>query len=299
MVQKFRYPLGVLSLLCAGLIFGSIPTALKAAMVDFSPSVQLAIRFLIGAVALTPFVREFNLRLLRDGSMIGLVVFGCFACETLGLQTISANRAAFIFGLNFVFVTLFELLFRQRISLRVVVASAIAFCGIALMSWEGGEPGIGNLWLLLGAICDATSIILLEKFAPQYSAVSLSAVRVWCVAILGLLWAAPDIVQQFHLIQEHWQILHYLGIIATAVLCLLYTIGMQWVPAYQAAFIIALEPLFGAMIAFLVRGETFGYQGMIGALLMLFGVILVLTDGNTNNTKEEPIPVLSPVKIQV
>lgn len=171
-----RHVLGMLALVTVALILGSIPTAIKEAMIHFSPSEQIAIRFLLGAMILTPFVREFNLNLLRDGTILGVILFACFTCETIGLETISANRASFIYGLNVVFVTLFELLFRKRVSAWTLLASGLAFSGIAIMSWEGGEPLIGDLWLLSAALCDAGSIILLERFAPQYSSLSITAI---------------------------------------------------------------------------------------------------------------------------
>jgi drug/metabolite transporter (DMT)-like permease len=276
-IEKFQRPLGILALIAAALILGSIPTAIKEAMEYFSPSVQLALRFLIGAVVLTPFVREFNLGLLRDGLILGLVTFVSFAGETIGLETISANRASFIFGLSVVFVTLFELVFRQRLSVRAILASALAFGGIGVMSWEGGETSLGNIWLVVAALCDAISVIVLEKFSPQYSAVALSAIRVWCVALLGLIWAAPEITTEFQVLTRHWGALHYLGIVATGLVSWLAVIGLRWIPAHEAAIFLALEPLFGGVIAFFLIGETFGIRGGIGALMVLSGIILVIT----------------------
>ena len=287
-IANTQYVLSILALVTVALILGSIPTAIKEAMIHFSPSVQLAIRFAIGAIVLTPFVREFNLNLLRDGTILGVIVFACFTCETIGLETISANRASFIFGLNVVFVTLFELFFRKRMSVWTLLASGLAFSGIAIMSWEGGESLIGDLWILSAALFDAGSIILLERFAPQYSSLSLTAIRLWVVAIFGLLWAAPEITEQLETLPENGGLLIYLGVVATAIVCWLSTIGLRWVPAYEAAILVALEPVFGAIIAFLILGETFGIHGYIGAAMVLSGIILVVTRTTVDRDKSEP-----------
>ena len=287
LTESSRYALGILALVTFALIMGSIPTAIKEAMAHFSPSVQLAIRFAIGAIILVPFVREFNLKLLRDGTILGLIVFVCFACETIGLETISANRASFIFGLNVVFVTLFELLFSKRMSVRTLLASGLAFTGIAIMSWQGGEPLIGNLWLLGAALCDAGSIILLERFAPHHPSLSLTAIRIWVVAILGLLWAAPEITGQLEAFQENWGVLVYLGVVATAIAFWLSTIGLRRVPAYEAAVFVALEPVFGAIIAFFLLGETLSLRGFIGAAMVLSGMLLVVSRPSVDESGSE------------
>jgi drug/metabolite transporter (DMT)-like permease len=276
-----------LAIITFALIMGSIPTAIKEAMAHFSPSVQLAIRFAIGAIILVPFVRDFNVSLLREGTILGLILFGCFACETIGLETISANRASFIFGLNVVFVTLFELLFGKRMTARALLASGLAFSGIAIMSWEGGEALIGNFWLLGAAVCDAASIILLERFAPHHPSLSLTAIRIWVIAILGLLWAAPEITGQIESLKESWGVLVYLGFVATAIAFWLSTIGLRLVPAYEAAVFVALEPVFGAIIAFFLLGETLGLRGFIGAAMVLSGMLLVVSRPSLDQDSSE------------
>jgi drug/metabolite transporter (DMT)-like permease len=287
LTESSRYARGILAIITFALIMGSIPTAIKEAMAHFSPSVQLAIRFAIGAIILVPFVRDFNVSLLRDGTILGLILFGCFACETIGLETISANRASFIFGLNVVFVTLFELLFGKRITARDLLASGLAFSGIAIMSWEAGEPLIGNFWLLGAAVCDAASIILLERFAPHHPSLSLTAIRIWVIAILGLLWAAPEITGQIESLKESWGVLVYLGVVATAIAFWLSTIGLRLVPAYEAAVFVALEPVFGAIIAFFLLGETLGLRGFIGAAMVLSGMLLVVSRPSLDQDSSE------------
>jgi drug/metabolite transporter (DMT)-like permease len=55
--------------------------------------------------------------------------------------------------------------------------------------------------------------------------------------------------------------------------------GMKTVPSGTAALIIALNPAFTALIAWLVLGETFGPQRVAGLLLALLGVFVVVRYG--------------------
>ncbi|WP_206756923.1 DMT family transporter, partial [Planktothrix sp. FACHB-1355] len=217
-----------------------------------------------------------NLNLLRDGAILGVLLFVIFATGTLGLETAYANQASFIFGLNTIFVTLFELLFRKRLSIRMILAAILAFTGIGVMSWQSGEALMGDFWLLASALSDAAYIIVLEIFSPHHSPIPLVTIQLWVVALLGILWAAPEIIENIEAIQTSLGLLIYLGVVATALVILCQTLAQQWTSAQDTAIFLALEPVFGAIFAFLLLGETFSTRSFIGAAMVLVGIILIL-----------------------
>ncbi len=286
-----RHTLGIVLIIVTALILGTIPTAIKEAITTLSPATQFAIRFTIGATILTPFVRKLNLNLVRDGAILGVLFFVVFATTTIGLETVSANQASFIFGLNMVFVTLFEILFRKRLSIREVLAVILAFTGIVVMSWENGEPLIGNLWLLGSALSDAIYIIVLEVFSPLYSPVPFVTIQLWVVAVIGIVWAAPELTEHFEAIQPSLGILIYLGLVATAIIILIQTLAQRWISAYETSLFLALEPVFGAIFAFLLRGETFETNGLIGAAIVLVAITLILTRPQIDESDSKPSEV--------
>lgn len=73
------------------------------------------------------------------------------------------------------------------------------------------------------------------------------------------------------MIQTNWIPLLYLGVV-TAAITWLVVFALQSVPATEAALIQNLEPVFGAMISFLVLGESFGWRGLMGSGLILIGL---------------------------
>jgi drug/metabolite transporter (DMT)-like permease len=283
-----KHTLGVVLIIVTALILGTIPAAIKEAITSLSPATQFAIRFTIGAMILTPFVGNLNVSLVRDGAILGVLLFEIFAAATIGLETVSANQASFIFGLNMVFVTLFELLFRKRLSIRAVLAVILAFTGIGVMSWKSGELAIGNLWLLGSALSDAAYIIVLEVFSPHHLPMPLVTIQLWVVAVLGILWAAPELTEHIEAIQTSLGILIYLGVVATAIVILFQTVAQQWISAHEVAIFFALEPVFGAIFAFLLLGETFETRGFIGAAIVLVGIILTLTRPKIDESDSEP-----------
>ncbi|QFS52521.1 EamA family transporter [Nostoc sphaeroides] len=293
--------LGYVLLLAVALILGSVPTAIKEAITSVSPAMQITVRCCIAALIFTPFARNLNFRLMRDGVILGLLLFSVYATETIGLLTISANRATFIFALNIIFITLFELLFRQRLSSRIILAVVLAFSGIAFMSWESGEPIIGDLWLVGCAFLVAVYVLMLGEFSPRYPSLSLTVVQFWVTAFLTLLLSIPELTGQVEAISNNWPILIYIGVVCTAIVVWLQTVAQRWVPAYEAALLQTIEPIFGAIFAFLLLGETFRIRDYVGAAMVLVGLILVVSQSDTNDTasqactKEVNNPVVSPV----
>lgn len=142
--------LGIIAFVLVALIIGSIPAVTKDILISLPPAVQLAVRFGIGAAIFTPSVchyssrKHFSFGLLRDGGIIGCLLFGVFACATIGLETISANRTAFIFGLPVVFITIYEVLLRRRFSIASVAAAILAFVGTGVMSWEQSQEPLSG-----------------------------------------------------------------------------------------------------------------------------------------------------------
>jgi len=279
--ETHKHTLGVLLLVVTALILGTIPVAIKEAIASFSPATQFAIRFTIAAIILTPFVRKLNVNLVRDGAILGVLLFGIFATATIGLETVCANQASFIFGLNMIFVTLFELLFRKRLSIRAVLAVILAFTGIGVMSWQSGEPLMGDFWLLGSALSDAAYIIVLDVFSPNHSPIPLVTIQLWIVALLGILWAAPEITEHIEAIQTSLGVLIYLGVVATVLVILCQTVAQQWISAYEVALLLALEPVFGAIFAFLLLGETFSTRSFIGAAMVLVEIPIIPTSPNS------------------
>jgi drug/metabolite transporter (DMT)-like permease len=267
---------GILVVITVAMILGSTSSVIKEALVNLNPETQLALRFTLAAIIFLPFIGKLNLCLVREGAILGLLLFGVFVSSTIGLETISAHQASFIFGLNVVFVTLFELVFRKSFKIEVLLAAILAFSGIGIMSWEGGEALSGSLWLLGSAIADSAYIILREQIADRHSSLALTGIQILVVAALSLLWAAPEILGHIEAIERNLGLLSYLGIVGSALVTLLMTAAQRWVSAQEVAVLLSLEPVFGALFAFWLLGETFGIFSFVGAVMVLTGIFLMI-----------------------
>ncbi len=290
-----RYILGVLSIILATLIYSSVFPVTKGLISSVSKEVLVASRFTLAAVIFAPFIRNLNIQLVRDGTIIGLLFFGTYVSATFGLDTFSASRGGFTFGLCAIFVMLFELLSGKRVAPKAILAAVLAFSGMGVMFWGSGESLEGAGWLLVCALFNSAYIIAIQQFVQRYSTLQLVAVGLWVPAALGLLWAAPELTSHFEAIAASLGAnlggLIYIVVVDTVVFTWLETTGQRWVPANEVAILQTLEPVSGAIISFWLLGETFGTHDFIGAGMVLAAMILAVTSPKVEESS-------SPVSVQ-
>ncbi|MEB3357924.1 MAG: DMT family transporter [Synechococcales bacterium] len=260
---------GTVLLLLTTVVWGTSFPLLKDTISSLSPSVLVAVRFFIAAIALLPWLRSINPRLLRDGVLLGTVYFLETMSALTGLESISANRSAFIIGLNVILVPLLGVLVGKRLPRQVLLATGLAMVGMSLMSWEGGGVGLGELLTLAAAIGVAVYILLLEAIAPRHAPLPLAAVQIWTMFLGGLLWASPEFLSQGGAIADHLVTLTYLGIIVTIGPLWSQALGQRWVPAQEAALLYTLEPVFAAFFSFWFLGEGLSLQAALGGMVIL------------------------------
>lgn len=265
---------GIIAIAIVSLIWATTFPLTKDAVTSFSPAVLTASRFTIAAAIFTPYLRSLNAQILRDGAILGLLLFACFAFQAIGLETANANRGGFIFSLNVIIVPLLAALFGQPLLLKTVLAATVSLIGIGIMCWENGSLGIGDLLLFGETFIYGVYMLVLQVTAQRHSTLSLTAIQLWIVAVLSAVWAAPEMVGQFEALSNNYGIILYLSLVGTAGTIWLETIGQQWISASEAALLCTLDPVLTSVFSFWLLGEKFGVRGLIGTVLVLTALIL-------------------------
>ncbi len=271
--HKTSHTQGILLLIIITLIWGTTFPLLKNVVNSLSPSVLIAFRFTVATVAFIPFIHRLNLHQVCKGVILGVLLFITFATQAIGIETIPANRAAFITSLNTIIVPLLGL----RLSRMVLLAAGLAVVGIGLMSWETGAFRIGDLWMFGCAISYATYILILEQTASKSSPLSLTAIQLLIVAILSTIWATPEFIEEIEIIKKNFGALMYLGLMASAISTWLQVIAQRRVSAHETALIFTLEPVFATVFSFLLLGEKLGTRGIAGSTLIIVAIIINLS----------------------
>jgi drug/metabolite transporter (DMT)-like permease len=271
---------GVLVLVFVTMLWGSTFPLVQIAQRVLEPAQLIALRFSMAALVFLPWlVKAQGWMIWRDGALLGLFLFAAFVTQAVGITTISPGRAAFITGLNVIFVPLMLPFLRRRVPLVAFIGAALAFTGIGVMSWDTGALSfsVGDLWVLGCAITYAIYVLLLERYAIQHDALPLTAVQLFTVGILGLVWVAPSLTRGFpfeKLQPSLLLIIAYLGVIAVSLTTWLQTIVQRVMPAFQTAVIYSLEPVFAAIFSWWWVDEGLKPQGFIGAAVILLAMIV-------------------------
>ena len=271
------------------MIWGTSFALLKGTVGEISPAVLIGVRFAIAAVALAPWLRHVNPRLLRDGALLGTIYYGEAVSALAGLQTISANRSAFIISLNVIFVPVLAALLGQRLSRFVVLAALLALAGVGVMAWDGGELAWGDLFTLGAALGIAVYLLVLETLAPRHEALPLAAMQIAVMALLALGVALPELAVQRTAIADHMGTLLYLGIVVTVTPLWTQALAQRWIPAHRAALLGTLEPVFAAAVSFWLLGEQLGWRGLLGAGFILGAMVLSRRSGGREDCCDRAI----------
>lgn len=270
----------VLALLFATLVWGVTFPILKIATARLSGVEVSALRFLIAALCMLPFVLRVPRHTWRDGLVLGSLVLVSYVGQAFGLEFISSNRSAFLTSLNVLMVPLLAWGLGARLGWVVFLAAVLACLGIGLMSFDGGAHWLADSTTVLGALAYAGYVLLLSGRAQSHVPHQLATAQMFCMALLGGLWMLADSgMAGLQTLPQRLdpQIvggLLYLGVVASAGMFFLQAVAQRHVSAEKAAVIYAMEPVFAALFAWLWLAEVLTPRAAIGALIVVFAVVL-------------------------
>ncbi|HEX2051442.1 MAG TPA: DMT family transporter [Actinomycetota bacterium] len=241
----------------------------------------LAYRFL-PAAALVAIVFRRPLRTLgRDGVLagagMGAFLTAGYVFQTLGLERTTASKAGFITGLMVVLTPVFGALFlRDRAGGIAWLAAGVSAVGLYLLTGAGGELDVAGDGLVLLCACAFAFHILFTGRAVRHHhfgallVVQLAVAGLFSVAVAA---AAGDLVVPRD--ATVWSALAVTSIVGSALGFLVQTYAQQHAPPARTALILASEPAFAGLFAYLLQGETLGLDGWTGAGLILGAIVMV------------------------
>ena len=274
--MRYRYPL---LLLLVTVVWGLTFPVLKVATAQLSGVEITALRFLIAAACMGPFLRGIGASTWRDGLMLGALGLASLVAQAYGLQFISANRSAFLTSLNVLMVPLIGLALGIRAGWVVFCAAALACLGVGLMSFDVQGDFWADVATLAAALAYALYTIIMSARAKNHAPAQLAAAQIACMALLGALWMLADSGAQRLLLlpglvdTEVWWGLLYLGAVASAATFFLQAVAQSRVSAAQAAIIYAMEPVFAAAFGWWYINEQMTPLALLGGALVIAAVI--------------------------
>lgn len=261
--------------------WGATFVVVKDAVNQVDVFVFLAQRFLAAALILLmlwPVLRRpLDCNTGVKGIVLGVMLFGGFAFQTVALLYTSASNTAFLTGLNVVFVPLLSaVILRKAVAKQSITGAALAFAGLYLLCATGSDWSFntGDLLGFTCAVCIAIHIIYTGKYARECDVYWLTTIQIGVIGILSLIIASATGHDAFVWYPEIKNALIICILFATIFAFLVQTSMQQYIKPSSTALIFCLEPVFAAVCAFFLIDENIGLQGLAGAVLILLGMIL-------------------------
>ncbi|HVF75312.1 MAG TPA: DMT family transporter [Acidimicrobiales bacterium] len=263
-----------LAVAAAGVLFGTTFVVVQDAVRHVEPVPFLAVRFLIGAVALAPFALRAPRQPGRTkaGLLCGVALLVGYLFQTIGLQYTTASVSAFVTYLLVVIVpVLAAVVLRRPPSRRVAAGVVLAAVGLFFLT---GATDIGfgrGEALTLGcAFAFAVHILLLSELSPRFDTMALTAVQ---LAFVGLVCLA---IGGLDLTARAWAAAAYTGVTASAVAFVLQVYGQRRVGPTRTSLLLMMEPVSAAVLGY-ATGEGLAALALVGAVLILGGVAVAET----------------------
>jgi drug/metabolite transporter (DMT)-like permease len=286
------------------LIWGATFVVVKDALADISVVAYIAVRFSLAAALMGILfwgsLRQMKRKTAWAGAQIGIFMFGGYIFQTAGLRYTTPAKAAFITGMCVVLVPLLLAVFgRRRITGWIWVGAGAALAGLYFLTVppEGlGALNRGDPIVLGCAVMFALHIIFIGRHVGEHSVGALAFLQVATTAVLSVVllpllaiagWERPRLVLNGTVIFA--VLITSIG--STVIGFSFQTWAQQHTSPSHTAILVSLEPVFAALTSWLLASEHFGARTLIGAALILAGILLAELKGPAAAVPESPEPV--------
>lgn len=262
------------------MIWGSTFIIVKNAIQSLPVYNFLFIRFLLAFLLLAAIfykkLKKIDKSTLMAASLIGTMLFLGYAFQTMGLLYTTASKSGFITSFSVVLVPILEaILLKRKPTKAATVGVVLAFIGLILLTTNIDlSINIGDFLTLLCAFAFAMHIVLISKYASKMDTYLLATIQIGMVALLSgivsLIFEKPFIPTSL----DVWGAIIITGVFATAFAFVAQNTMQAYTTATHTALIFSLEPVFAALAAYLIAGETMSIRAIIGGAFMLAGIIL-------------------------
>ncbi|MEG9544870.1 EamA family transporter [Mannheimia sp. HC-2023] len=272
-------------LLIATLIWASSFIVGKVAIAEFDPVQIMQIRLTLAAfIALPFFMRAYRKIQKNQQIKVWLIAFLtfplCVILQFSGLKLTSAASAVALLGLNPLLTVLVGYFcFNKQATGLDFILSLFACVGILIMAAGSDDSGSINMLGLLLVTLGSLSFIIGMYFSKDI----LQSVKVTDLTNITLVQGAITALPITLFFAEDWQLptglsawasVMYLGIICTSLAMLLWNKGISQSSPILAGILLALEPVFGLLMALLFLSEQLSFITWIGIIIVICTALL-------------------------
>jgi len=206
-----------------------------------------------------------------------------------GLTTTPASTAALLLNLEGVLTLgIAWVVFRENVDVRIGLGAAAILAGAVLLSWQGGEIGLGWGAVAIAGACLAWGIDnnLTRKLSsadPLQIAMFKGAVAgaVNVALAFGLGASLPSVGPIFGAA--------LVGFLGYGVSLVLFVLALRYLGTARTGAYFSLAPFVGALVAIVIFGEPVTVRFVAAAVLMGIGLYLHLVERHEHTHEHEPM----------
>jgi drug/metabolite transporter (DMT)-like permease len=261
-------------------IWGSAFVVMKDTLHRINVSSFLGWRFLI-ATCVMAAIRPQALKRIRGeflvkGVVVGSLLGGGYLFQTFGLTQTTVANTGFITGLYAIFTPLFAAgLFKKHVSKIQWAATALAFAGLAMLSFKGLSIGVGESLVLVSAILFAGHIIALSEWSNGMDTYALTLIQMAMVSAISFLGGIKQGIEAPH-DSGVWQAILYTAILASAFAFLVQTWTQSFMAATSIGILLTMEYIFAAVFGVIFGHETLALRTLLGGSLVIIAMVVII-----------------------
>jgi len=282
-----KHTQGLLSIIFVMMIWGSSFTVTKLVVTEVPPHIFAGIRNLMACAALLPFYVIRRRKVKGPLPYMKLTLMGLtgttlyYYVFNTGMKYVSASTGALIEGLLPVAIAISAAIFlKERLTQRAIAGIVLSVAGVILVGFVGNQEKSGNSvlgsFLIVAAVVLWNAYTLLSRSLKDTDTVLVTTVSTFIGAALSLLLPAYEIITggMPAISWKAWIGMAALAVFASAVAYSLYNKALESLPAAQVGNFLNLNPVIGALVAFLVLKDKLTALQIAGGVFVLAGIWL-------------------------
>ena len=265
-----------------GMGFVTVKIGLNAGMNTFY---LMWLRFLGSFVLLSILFRKKIKKVSKDdlkaGVILGIIQYFGYVFQTYGAAHTTVGKNAFFTAINVIIVPyIFWILNKKRPDIFSFSASIICMIGVGIMSLDGNlsftHLNKGDVITIISAFFFALQVAYTGYFGRKVHPMNLVLLQMLVGGLLfaGTQFATSGLREVIPLHGETLMAIIYAVVFSTAIPMLLQIYCQRLTTATRASILMSTESMFAPIFAFFVLGEIMTLRVALGAIFILFSVVV-------------------------
>lgn len=265
-----------------GMGFVTVKIGLNAGMNTFY---LMWLRFLGSFVLLSILFRKKIKKVSKDdlkaGVILGIIQYFGYVFQTYGAANTTVGKNAFFTAINVIIVPyIFWILNKKRPDIFSFSASIICLIGVGIMSLDSNlnftHLNKGDVMTIISAFFFALQVAYTGYFGRKVHPMNLVLLQMLVGGLLfaGTQFATSGLREVIPLHGETLMAIIYLVVFSTAIPMMLQIYCQRLTTATRASILMSTESMFAPIFAFLVLGEMMTLRVALGAVFILFSVVV-------------------------